>query len=279
MTRSDTALPPGQGSGRAPGPGTGRTSGRTVTRALTRPAALVSHALVLAVIAALLALGQWQLERLDHVRTSNALLAERAAATPVDLIELIEQGTLDPGTAEFRRISARGVFRPDEEVVQRNRVQRGFQGLDVLTPFDLGDGTTLLVRRGWVPPTMDSPPITDAPPPSGPITITGILERSVPQPTFGARDPDDGVLQRVFHPDTARLDRQMSGVLLPIVLRMDALPGATGTTLPTAPEAPGLDDGSHLSYAAQWHLFALLALIAYVMWWRSRLRRGGPVAT
>jgi cytochrome oxidase assembly protein ShyY1 len=54
---------------------------------------------------------------------------------------------------------------------------------------------------------------------------------------------------------------------------MDALPGADATTLPAAPEAPGLDEGSHLSYAAQWHLFALLALGAYVLWWRSRLRR------
>jgi cytochrome oxidase assembly protein ShyY1 len=65
----------------------------------------------------------------------------------------------------------------------------------------------------------------------------------------------------------------MSGTLLPVVLRMDALPGADATTLPTAPEAPGLDEGSHLSYAAQWHLFALLAVVAYVLWWRTRLRR------
>ena len=242
-------------------------------RQLTRPRAVLGHALVLAVVAVLVSLGQWQIERLDQVRTANARLEERASAAPMELTALLDELGADPSALEFRRVSVTGIFRPDEEVLQRNRIQRGLQGLDVLTPLDLGDGTALLVRRGWVPPAMDTPPVTDAPPPVGTVTITGILERSVDQPSFGARDADTGVLQRVFHPDTARLDRQTSGALLPVVLRMDALPGTTATTLPAAPAPPGLDEGSHLSYAAQWHLFAILALGAYSLWWRSRLRR------
>jgi len=242
-------------------------------RRLTRPVALLSHALVLLVVAVLVSFGQWQLERLDQVRTVNALLVARSSAEPIDLAELLAEVGPDPSALEFRRVSVTGVFRPDEEVLQRNRVQRGLQGLDVLTPLDLGDGTALLVRRGWVPMTMDTPPVTGAAPPDGTVTVTGILERSVDQPRFGARDPDTGVLARVFHPDTTRLDRQTSGTLLPAVLRLDALPGTTSTTLPAPPGPPGLDEGSHLSYAAQWHLFALLALVAYLLWWRSQLRR------
>jgi len=243
------------------------------TRALTRPVALLSHAIVLSVVAILMTLGQWQLERLDQVRTTNARLTERSSAPAVDVSDLLRDGTLDAEEAEFRRVTATGVFRPEEEVLQRNRIQRGLQGLDVLTPLDLGDGLTLLVRRGWVPTTMDSPPVLEASPPDGTVTISGILERSVAQPTFGARDPDTGIILRVFHPDTERLDRQMTGRLLPVVLRMDALPDASAVTLPVAPEPPGLDEGSHLSYAVQWHLFGLLALIAYVLWWRARLQR------
>jgi surfeit locus 1 family protein len=245
-------------------------------RMLTRPRALLGHALVLAVVAVLVSFGQWQLERLDQVRTVNARLEQRASSAPIPLPALLAEVGTDPAALEFRRVSVTGVFRADEEVLQRNRVQRGLQGLDVLTPLDLGDGTSLLVRRGWVPTTMDTPPVAEAAPPTGTVTITGILERSVDQPSFGARDAESGVLQRVFHPDTARLDRQMTGSLLPVVLRMDALPGATATTLPAAPEPPGLDEGSHLSYAAQWHLFALLALGAYGFWWRARLRRATP---
>jgi surfeit locus 1 family protein len=243
-------------------------------RALSRPAALLSHGIVLIVVGVLIALGQWQLERLDQVRTSNTLLAERTTAAPVDVLLLLRSTGADVDAVEFRRVTATGTFVPEEEVLQRNRIQRGLQGLDVLTPLDLGGGVTVLVRRGWVPTTMDTPPVRDAPPPGGVVTITGVLERSVSQPSFGARDPEGGDLLRVFHPDTERLDRQMTGALLPVVLRMDALPGATSVTLPAAPEAPTLDEGSHLSYAVQWHLFALLAVGAYGFWWRQRLRGG-----
>ena len=249
------------------------TAEHSAVRTVTRPRALLGHLLVLGVVGVLVALGQWQLQRLAEVRMANGLLEERSAVPPVALDVLLDGSGADPAALEFRRVVVSGVFLPEEEVLQRNRIQRGLQGLDVLTPLDLGDGTTLLVRRGWVPTTMDTPPVTDAPPPPGAVTISGILERGVAQPTFGARDPDGGVLARVFHPDTERLDRQMSGDLLPVVLRMDPLPGASATTLPAAPEAPRLDEGSHLSYAAQWHLFALLALGAYLLWWRARLRR------
>lgn len=250
-----------------------RPASQSTLRALIRPSALVGHALVLAVAAVLVSFGQWQLERLDQVRTANARLEARAAAAPVDLVELLAEVGPDAAELEFRRVSVMGLFRPEEEVLQRNRIQRGLQGLDVLTPLDLGDGRTLLVRRGWVPTTMDTPPLRDASPPPGQVNVTGILERTVDQPAFGARDAEDGILLRVFHPDTARLDRQMTGVLLPVVLRMDPLPDATRTSLPAPPEPPGLDEGSHLSYAVQWHVFALLAVGAYIFWWRTRIRR------
>jgi surfeit locus 1 family protein len=240
---------------------------------ITRPRAIAGHVLVAGVVAVLVGFGQWQLDRLAEVREANARLEQRIATAPIDLSALLAEVSGNAQALEFRRVRATGVFRPQEEVLQRNRLQRGLQGLDVLTPFDLGGGTTLLVRRGWVPRELDTPPVADAPPPAGRVTLTGVLELSVEQPAFGARDADDGVLERVFHPDTTRLDRQMSGTLLPVVLRMDALPGADATTLPAAPEAPGLDEGSHLSYAVQWHLFALLAVVAYGFWWRAQLRK------
>jgi surfeit locus 1 family protein len=245
---------------------------RTPGQRLLAPTALGMHAIVLLVVAVLVSLGQWQVGRLQEARSSNALLAERMQAAPVDLVAVARSGPLDIDALEFRRVTATGTFLANEEVLQRNRIDRGRSGFDVLTPFDLGDGTTVLVRRGWVPSALDTPPVEEARPSEGLVTITGLVERSVPQPAFGARDPEDGVLLRVFHPDTSRLDRQMSGSLLPMVLRLDAETDDRAMTLPAAPSPPTLDQGSHLSYAVQWHLFAVLALVAYAAWWRPRLR-------
>jgi surfeit locus 1 family protein len=256
-------------------PGTSVGAGGAV-RALLRPRALASHALVGGVVAVLVALGQWQLARLAEVRDVNARLEARLALPVEDLQDLLgSEGRVDPADVELRRVRATGTFRPDEEVLQRNRVEAGLSGFDVLTPFDLGDGRTLLVRRGWVPRDRSEPPVADAAPPAGTVTVTGVLEPTVPQPTFGARDPAEGRLRRVFHPDTERLDRQVTGALLPLVLRLEEPVPSGPLGLPRPPAPAQLDEGSHRSYAVQWHTFAVLAVGAYSAWWWRRLR-GGP---
>ena len=244
---------------------------RGALRRLVRPRALVSHVIVLAVVAALIGLGRWQIDRLQEVRAANGLLARRLAEPPTELLTLLDGGAA-PADLEFRRTTATGTFRPDEEVLQRNRLNDGLAGFDVLTPLDLGDGRTLLVRRGWIPPGLDAPPVEAAPAPPGTVRVAGVLEATVPQPAFGARDPDTGVLRRVFHPDTARLDAQMSGDLLPLVLRLSDPVPTDADGLPRPPGPPDLDEGSHLSYAVQWHLFAALALATYAAWWWRRLQ-------
>jgi surfeit locus 1 family protein len=254
---------------------------------LLRPRALLRHLLVLAVAVTCVSLGMWQLDRLGEVRASNALLEARMAAPEADLADLLAEaglyagglaaGGLDADAIEsltFRRVRVSGTYLADEEVLQRNREHRGQTGFHVLTPLDLGDGRTLLVRRGWVPADLDTPPVAEAAPPDGPVTLTGILERSIDQPGFGPRDLDDGVLERVFHADTSRLDAQMSGDLLPVVLR---LVDDAQDTLPRGLDEPVLDEANHRSYAVQWFTFAALAVVTYGAWLWSRRRAGGRV--
>ncbi len=251
---------------------------------LLRPRAIVGHFLVLAVVGGCVALGQWQLDRLAEVRAVNARLEARLepdlrpldevlAATPVT-------GTGMPASdaLEFRRVRARGVYLHDEEVLQRNREHRTVSGFHLLTPLDVGDGRTLLVRRGWVPASFDEPPVDAAAPPSGPVEVTGVLEAPVTQPGFGPRDPDTGVLARVFHTDTARLDSQMSGTMLPAVLRLEQQSPPTDSDVLEALAPPVLDEANHRSYAIQWHTFAVIALVTYGFWLRTSMRTGRTTA-
>lgn len=249
-------------------------------RDLLRPKALVSHVLVLSVVVGCVLLGQWQLQRLDAVRTSNALVEQRLTADPRDFYDLVDAepgASVDVDALEYVRVEMEGVYRPEDEVLQRNRSFHGQTGFHVLTPMELTDGHIVLVRRGWVPADLDEPPVAEAAPPEGVVQISGVFEAPVEQPGFGAQDPDDGVLKRVFHTDTARLDRQVDGPLFPMVMRIDTepSPGATRDDLPFPPGSPILDESNHFSYAMQWHAFGLLALVTYGAWlWKNVRRRG-----
>jgi surfeit locus 1 family protein len=252
-------------------------------RDLLRPRAIVRHVLVLTVATACVALGLWQLDRLETLRTSNARAEARlggADRRPGRAGGSGERGDRRPGALEFRRVEVTGTYRPDEEVLQRGQQhpRSGQAGFHVLTPFELVDGGVVLVRRGWVPSELSEPPVAQASPPTGEVTVRGVLERPVGQPGFGPQDPDEGELVRVFHADTARLDRQVDGTLFPMVLRLDAEAAAEAapTDLPVPAGPPVLDERNHLSYALQWFSFAALALVTYGAWLWSRGRRGRP---
>ncbi len=250
-------------------------------RDLLRPKALISHVLVLAVAVTCVILGNWQFSRLTEVRENNALLEERLEAEPLDLVALVGEPA-DEAELEFRSVEASGTFRHDEEVLQRNRDHQGQQGYHLLTPLELDGGGVVLVRRGWVPASMDEPPVPETAPPEGTVQLTGILERPVEQPGVGARDPEDGHLERVFHTDTSRLDRQIEGALYTMVLRLETQDpplNAGPGELPIAIPSPELDEANHLSYALQWYAFGLLALITYGAYLWTRARKQGHGVT
>lgn len=248
-------------------------------RDLLRPKALLSHVLVLSVVVSCVLLGRWQFDQLERIREDNARSAARLEQPPVDLAALADPTadvTVDEAALEYRRVAVAGTFRPGEEVLQRNRSYQNQTGFHVLTPLELTGGGVVLVRRGWVPAPFDEPPVAEAAPPAGEVRVIGILERAVGQPGFGPTDPEQGELERVFHADTARLDDQVEGQLFPMVLRIDAVAsgGVTVDDLPVPVGPPTLDERNHLSYALQWHAFALIALVTYTAWlWTSHRRR------
>lgn len=235
---------------------------------------MLSHVLVGAVVVVCLAAGQWQLSRLAEVRAENQVLREQLAAAPIPLGELLSATPDDLEQFAYRRVSVVGEYLPAEEVLHRNRQYNNQAGFHILTPLRINDTDTVLVRRGWVPAALDTPPVSMAAPPAGQVTVTGVLELPVSPPRFGAQDAPDGRLLRVFYADTARLNQQVSGELFPLVIRIDAEPGPFRVdALPVTLGAPALEERNHRSYAVQWHIFAVLAAGTYVAWWYTRLKR------
>lgn len=257
----------------------GRPSWRAV---LLRPSRIATIAFVLAVAVACVLLGRWQLSRLAERRALNEALESRIdlPAEPLDgLLAELDAGV--PITElEFRTVTVTGVFGFQEEVLQRNRSHEGRQGFHVLTPLHLRDETAVLVRRGWVPVALDDPPIDEAEPPHGQVTVTGIVRAPERHSGFGPADPGSGTLERVFWANPRRLDRQVSNPLVDLVIDLRSIdpPPTRDLDLPVPLATPSFDEANHLSYAIQWFSFAIIALVGIGFYARSQWFRGDAVA-
>lgn len=203
---------------------------------------------VLALSITFVRLGFWQLERRAERAEQNQVYAARLASAPEDLSTILASVGTDITSLEFRPARAAGVFRPDLEVLVRNRTNGiGTAGFHVLTPFELVDGSLLIVNRGWVPLDSDSVPVTDYPPPAGRLELSGVMRLSELR-TLGPIDPE-GDIEVFSRVDLGRLANRYDESIAPVWLQMlsDDERG-----LPEELMLPEVDDpGPHLSYAIQ----------------------------
>lgn len=206
----------------------------------------------LLVLVILLALGTWQVNRLQW---KEGLIAHRSAqiqAAPVALPDALG----DSQSWDFRRVAVRGRFLHDREQAMGAIAGGGEIGADLLTPFALDDGRVLLVDRGWRPDRAGVP--IDRP--EGERSLEGILrDRAADQPGWMTPEnrPD---LARWYWYDMAGLRAATGLDLLPVVLEVagpsEGLPRAHATQ----PELPN----NHLQYAITWYGLAAALVAVFI---------------
>jgi surfeit locus 1 family protein len=227
-------------------------------QALRQPKWLIAAIVVVMLAAVFIRLGFWQLDRLQERRTENEIAGLRISAEPEALDTLLQAVGEDLESLEYRRVIVPGVFEPSEEVLIRSQVELGQAGFHVITPLLSGDDG-VLVNRGWVPLTMDQPPV-DAVPPAGEVQVEGWIELTETRPPLGPEDPpgDLDVFNRV---DVGRIDQQVAAQMAPVyVVAFDQ--GAED--LPVQVDPPDFtDEGPHLAYAIQWFGFTAVGLIGF----------------
>jgi cytochrome oxidase assembly protein ShyY1 len=230
-------------------------------RTLLTPRWLGLLAAALALAATMVFLGKWQLDRYHARAAINDRIAagESGAAVPVaDLLPA--PGTKTPEPAEWRRVTAAGTFDSAHEVLVRNRSADGQNGLEVLTPLVLADGSAVLVDRGWIPPSPGGPTVAPDVPaaPSGTVTVVGRVH-----PTErGALDSVViGGRTQIRHVDTAAIG-QAGGYAVrdAYLLAVDGTPGATPVTI----GVPTLNAWQNAAYVVNWWLFAGLTLYGFI---------------
>jgi cytochrome oxidase assembly protein ShyY1 len=227
-----------------------------------RRAAIVIVAGIVAVTC--VALGLWQLRRLEDRRALNARIVRARAAPAVTV------GTAGDvaGLAPFRRVEAAGTYDAGGEVLLYGRSLGGRPGHHVVTPLELSDGSGVLVVRGWVPFGVDAAPVRGpAVAAAGEVVVEGWL---VPPETRGQSTPDRrGVMGTL---DIERVGERVDVELAPLAIQLRTQrPARSGAPTPIPP--PALSEGPHLSYVIQWFSFAAVAVAGAAILVR-RERRG-----
>jgi cytochrome oxidase assembly protein ShyY1 len=238
-----------------------------------RPKWVVGHVLVVVLTVTFVALGLWQLDRLQERRARNADISARAelAIEPIDDVVPAGAALDDVEELRYRRVSLTGSYDPAGQVLIRPRSLDGVSGWHVVTPVVLDEGRAVLVTRGFAPLS------TDLESSDGPSHPRGRGDRHRPRlPHTGApghrpHRPDEGVLAELSRVDIARIGQQYDRTLLPVHVQLESQEPPQAADLPAAHPDPVTDEGPHLSYAVQWFLFAGVGLVG----WPILLHRTG----
>ena len=215
-------------------------------------------------------LAPWQLGKNTKTSRQNDQIQQSLTTTPVPLKSLLPRQDSSAPDAQWRRVTATGHYLADKQLVVRLRVAEGDPAMEVLLPFMVEGGPTVLVDRGYVRPLPGSrvPPIP--PPPHETVTITARL-RDSEQPVLDKESfVSDGVRQ-VYSIDVVQIAKltgvSLAGSYLQLV---DHQPGGLGVI-----GLPHLDAGPFLSYGIQWITFGIVApiLLGYFVYAEIRARR------
>lgn len=237
-------------------------AGPDITRRRFRPT-LWPTVFTIAALALLIALGSWQVQRLNW---KQAIIADREAAlarTPLSVDTITQAGA----ALWFRPVSAAGVFLHDSEIYIDGTSRRSRPGGQVITPLRLDRGGVVLINRGWVPRELRDPAKRQAGQVAGPVTVIGILREDGRKSDWIPENlPDKDIWYSV---DVAGMARRLGLVdVRPFYIEAGRAANPGGWPLGRKPVV--LLSNNHLQYAFTWFSFAVVLLVIYFIYHYQR---------
>lgn len=229
------------------------------------PTLFVGLALVI-----LLGLGTWQVERLAWKTKLIDTVAQRMSAPPRAIT-----GADLASVGEYERVKVEGRFLNDREMHMLARSKAGNEiGYQVLTPFEIAGGGTVIVNRGFVPSERRDPATRPEGQIDGTTTVTGI-----------ARFPRAPLLTWVIPNNRPEEDfwiwadlprmAETAGLasVAPFTIEADA--GQSPGGLPVGGQTQLNFPNDHLQYAITWYALAVALIVMFVVHHRRRLGKPG----
>jgi len=238
---------------------------------------LIPTIITVIMVAGMIGLGVWQVQRLHWKEGLIAEMHERMHQPEIDVgLSVIPPENIP--NLDYRPGRATGTFDNGHEFYLNAISINGDGGYDLLTPLTLEDGRVLLVNRGWMPYAKrdQGSGVRDQATgvgdlsvyrPDGPVTVTGILK--LPQKEKPTARPDNNAGKNDWYWIDMPAMTAVIGVkeLMPYVLEASDAPhdGAWPVGGQTRVELVN----HHFQYAITWFWLAfILPFIYFVSNWR-----------
>src|SRR5215217_1602323 len=204
-------------------------------------------------------LGRWQMDRRAETLAEINRVLTNYSATPVPFADVRDEfDQLDPAS-EWMQVELEGSYLVDGQRIVRNRPLNGQPGYEVVVPFRLTTGETVVIDRGWLPIGNKNPGSPDSvpAPPAGEVTAVVRLKHPEPELQRGA---PEGQLASI---DLAAYSTQLGYPLLTGAYGQLASETPPAAEMPMAFPKPSTEEGTHLSYSLQWFAFGVLMFVGF----------------
>ena len=213
-------------------------------------------------LAILISLGMWQLDRAEQKREIHEKFLQHQSAEIIDL-NSEHAVRADKSAMLWRNVKVNGTFTDDVHILLDNQVMKGEAGYFVFTPFRFSDENIwALVNRGWLPAGKDRMISPSFDTNAEEVNIIGVATE-VPATGLLLGEPaietmTDNII-RLPHIDLQEIAGLIKQDLFPYVIRLQP-ESAQGFLREWS--IPGSGEERHLGYAFQW--FALAATLAVI---------------
>ncbi len=249
------------------------------SRTLRGPLARLAWALLaVGLFSGFIMLGNWQVHRLAWKRQLIHDVATRVHAPPVAAPGPAQWPGIARGQQQYLHVHLHGRYLGDAQTLVHGSSEQGY-GYWLIAPLRTDQGFIVLVNRGYVPASLPgTPAYAKVQPPSGEISLTGLLRLSEPRGGFLRRNrPAEGQWYSRDVPAIASARGLPAVDVAPYFVDADAPPANAGhSRWPQAGLTVIHFPNHHLGYLITWYLLALGVAGATFYVAREEWRRHHP---
>ncbi len=213
-------------------------------------------------------LGEWQWHKSKARNAYNAMVRTNQVLPVRQFPGVFGPDHTVADSEQWQRISVTGRYDAAHQFQAMERSLNSQPGTEIVTPLRATNGMTVLVDRGLLPrPHGQNDPTVLPDPPAGTVTVVGYVRRD----EKGTSTQITPVNHRMRLINAPAIAAQLPYPVVDGYLQLiSSTPAQSGGLIPLG--LPHLGSGPYFSYAIQWFMFTLMAVVGVVVMIRGDIR-------